>query len=54
MRREGNGILHFAFCLQKPTSELYWELLEQNCYVSINGHKGLFKLKGETHLIVLN
>lgn len=49
-----NDILPFAFCFQKPTPELYKNLMENNCFISINGHKGLFKLKGEPHFIVFD
>ncbi len=49
-----NGILPFVFYFQKPTPELYEELLKDKCFVSINGHKGLFKLKGEPHFIVFD
>lgn len=49
-----SGILPFVFYFQKPTSKLYHELKEGNCFISINGHKGLFKLKGEPHFIVFD
>lgn len=49
-----DDILPFAFCFQKPTPELYEELLKEDCFVSINGHKGLFKFKGEPYIIVFN
>ncbi|HYE83118.1 MAG TPA: GNAT family N-acetyltransferase [Clostridia bacterium] len=52
--RRRAGVLPFAFYFQKPTPELHRELLEQNCFLSINGHKGLFKLKGEPHFIVFD
>lgn len=51
-RRE--GILPFVFYFQKPTPKLHEELLEEKCFISINGHKGLFKLKGEPHFIVFD
>lgn len=53
LQRRG-GILPFVFVFQKPTPEFYKELLEEKCFVSINGNKGLFKLKGEPHFIVFN
>ena len=49
-----NDLLPFAFYFQAPTPELYTELLSDNCFISINGHKGLFKLKGEPHFIVFD
>ena len=49
-----SGILPFAFYFQKPTLELYNELTEDKCFLSINNHKGLFKLKGEPHFIVFD
>ncbi|HPW41867.1 MAG TPA: GNAT family N-acetyltransferase, partial [Bacillota bacterium] len=49
-----DGILPFVFYFQEPTPELYEELLKENCFVSINGHKGLFKFKGEPHFIVFD
>lgn len=52
--RRRNNILPFVFYFQEPTPELHKELLEDNCFVSINGHKGLFKLKGEPHFIVFD
>ena len=49
-----DGILPFVFLFQKPTPKLYEELLKEKCFVSINGHKGLFKLKGDPHFIVFD
>lgn len=49
-----NNILPFAFCFQKPTPELYKKLIKANCFISINGYKGLFMLKGEPHFIVFD
>lgn len=49
-----NGILPFVFYFQKPTPELHKDLAEDNCFISINGHKGLLKLKGEPHFIVFD
>lgn len=53
LKRRGS-ILPFVFYFQKPTPELYQELLAEKCFISINGHKGLFKLKGEPHFIVFD
>lgn len=53
LKRRDN-ILPLAFCFQKPTRKLYNELAANNCFISINGHKGLFKLKGEPHFIVFD
>lgn len=52
--RRRDGLLPFVFYFQKPTPQLYSELLEDRCFLSINGHKGLFKLKGEPHFIVFD
>lgn len=52
--RRRNNVLPFAFYFQEPTPELHKELLEEDCFLSINGHKGLFKLKGEPHFIVFD
>jgi len=49
-----SGILPFVFYFQKPTPKLHEELLKEKCFISINNHKGLFKLKGEPHFIVFN
>ncbi|HWR62341.1 MAG TPA: GNAT family N-acetyltransferase [Clostridia bacterium] len=49
-----NDLLPFVFYFQKPTPELYSELLEEGCFLSINGHRGLFKLKGEPHFTVFD
>jgi len=49
-----NGILPFVFYFQELTPRLYEELLEDNCFISINDHKGLIKLKGEPHFISFN
>lgn len=49
-----DGILPFAFYFQKPTPELYKELAADNCFISINGYKGLLKFKGEPHFIVFD
>jgi len=50
IKRRG-GILPFAFYFQEPTPELHEELLADNCFISINGYKGLIKLKGDPHFI---
>jgi len=52
--RRRDDLLPFVFYFQKPTPQLYEELLEDGCFLSINGHKGLFKLKGEPHFIVFD
>jgi RimJ/RimL family protein N-acetyltransferase len=49
--KKRNNILPFAFCFQQPTSELFNELKKNGCFVVINNRKGMFKFKGEPHLI---
>lgn len=53
LKRRG-GILPFVFYFQKPTPKLFNELVEDDCFIAINGHKGMFKLKGEPHFIVFD
>lgn len=52
--RRRNGMLPFTFTFQEPTPALYRELLEGGCFISVNGYKGLIKLKGEPHFIVFD
>jgi hypothetical protein len=49
-----DGILPFVFYFQRPTPELYNEFIEHKYFISINGYKGLFKLKGEPNFIVFD
>lgn len=42
-----DGYLDLAFTFQEPTLELYNELNNSGAFISINGFKGIFKLKGE-------
>jgi len=49
-----NNILPFIFYFQIPTPELYRKLVEDKCFICINGHKGLLKLKGEPHFTVFD
>jgi RimJ/RimL family protein N-acetyltransferase len=49
-----NGILPFIFYFQLPTPELFKKLVEDKCFISVNGYKGLLKLKGEPHFIVFD
>lgn len=53
IKRRGR-ILPFVFYFQEVTPELYEELLEDNCFIAVNGHKGLLKLKGEPHFTVFD
>lgn len=48
-----HGLFHIAFYFQKPTPELFENLKSQNCFVSINGHKGIYIFKGEPHFMTL-
>ncbi|MGE5632353.1 MAG: GNAT family N-acetyltransferase [Caulobacteraceae bacterium] len=45
------NILPFVFYFQEITEELFGQLREEGCFVSINGCKGMFKFKGEPHFI---
>lgn len=49
-----NGILPFAFYFQEPTPALFEELKQEGCFVCINGHNGLYKLKGDPHFICID
>lgn len=49
-----NNILPLAFVFQEPTRELYDEFIEHNVFISINGHKGVYKLKGEPYFEVFD
>lgn len=48
-----NNLLPLAFVFQEPTKELFDELKEANSFVSINGHKGIFKYKGEPNFLAI-
>ena len=45
------NILPLAFYFEKPTQALYNDLVKKKCFVQINGHKGIFKLKTEPHFL---
>lgn len=47
-----DGLLDLAFVFQKPTLELYNELIENGGFVIINGYKGIIKLKNEPYFAV--
>lgn len=49
-----DNLLPFVFYFQEPTPELHQELINEGCFITINGHRGLFKLKGEPHFIVFD
>ena len=48
-----NGLLPLAFVFEEVTSELYESLKENNSFLKINGHYGLFKHKGEPNFIAM-
>jgi GNAT superfamily N-acetyltransferase len=47
-----HGLLDLAFVFQKPTLELYNELIENESFIIINGYKGILKLKSEPYFAV--
>jgi RimJ/RimL family protein N-acetyltransferase len=49
-----NGFLPLAFIYEEITFELFKNLKENNSFVIINGHKGIFKYKGEPNFIVMD
>ena len=48
-----NGVLPLAFVFEEVTQKLYESLKENNSFVKINGHYGLFKYKGEASFIAM-
>lgn len=46
-----NNILPLAFVFQEPTEKLYNKLKSENAFMTINGHNGIYKLKGEPYFI---
>ncbi|ERI95043.1 acetyltransferase, GNAT family [Clostridiales bacterium oral taxon 876 str. F0540] len=50
--KKRNGLLDLAFVFQKPTLELYNELVQNEGFVIINGYKGIIKLKSEAYFAV--
>jgi RimJ/RimL family protein N-acetyltransferase len=53
LKRRKN-ILPLTFIFQAPTLELYSELKNEKCFISINGFNGIFKFKGEPHFICID
>lgn len=49
-----NGFLPLAFVYEEITFELFKSLEKDNSLVIINGHKGIFKYKGEPNFIVMD
>ena len=49
-----NNLVPLNFVFQEPTKDLYEELKKGNCFVTINGYKGIIKVKGEAHFIVVD
>jgi len=47
-----DGLIDLAFVFQKPTLELYDELIENESFIIINGYKGIIKLKNEPYFAV--
>lgn len=52
--KDRDNIIPLAFVFEEPTYELYNEFKENNCFISINGFKGIFKIKGEAHFIAVD
>lgn len=48
------NILPIAFVFQEPTALLYKKLKSENAFITINGHNGIFKLKGEPNFIAVD
>jgi GNAT superfamily N-acetyltransferase len=48
-----NGLLPLAFVFEEVTQKLYESLKENNSFVKINGHYGLFKYKGDASFIAM-
>lgn len=49
-----NNLVPLNFMFQEPTKDLYEELKKGNCFVKINGYKGIIKVKGEAHFIAID
>jgi len=49
-----NSLLPLAFVFEEVNNELYENLKVSNSFVKINGHCGLFKLKGEPNFIAMD
>jgi GNAT superfamily N-acetyltransferase len=47
------GYLPLAFVYEEVTKVLYEKLKENNCFIKINGHPGIFKFKGEPNFIAM-
>lgn len=48
------GFLPLAFVYEEVTRELYEKLKNNNCFIKINQHEGVFKYKGEPNFIVMD
>lgn len=48
-----DNILPITFIFQQITEKLYTKLLNEGCFITINGHHGIYKFKGEPHFIAL-
>ncbi len=47
------NIIPLTFIFQQITEKLYKKLLDEGCFITINGHNGIYKFKGEPHFIAL-
>lgn len=48
-----NGLLPLAFVFQEVTEELYEQIKEEEGFIKINGHPGIFKYKGEPNFVAV-
>lgn len=49
--RRRDGIFHIAFCFEKPSRKFFEYLKEHDCFVIINGYRGIYLFKGEPHFV---
>lgn len=46
-----DGIFHISFYFEKPSRQFFQYLKEHDCFVTINGYKGIYLFKGEPHFV---
>ncbi|MBF0362848.1 MAG: GNAT family N-acetyltransferase [Oligoflexia bacterium] len=49
-----SGLIDLGYVFQQPTLKLYQEIKNSNGFVSINGYKGIFKIKGDAYFIAID
>ncbi len=52
--QEEEPLLPLAFVFQEPTRELYEELKEEGSFISINGYRGIYRLKGDQFFLCID